>query len=85
MNKQTFQELRHECAKKYSPKDWTTNLWADFFGDCMKIAAFNETEKAEAVDETEKAEAVDEVSKCYTVPKETVENTVKFIKDNFVV
>lgn len=72
----TFQELRHECAKKYSPKDWTTNLWADFFGDCIKIAVFNETEKAEAVDE---------VSKCYTAPKETVENTVKFIKDNFVV
>ena len=68
----TFQELRHECAKKYSPKDWTTNLWADFFGDCMQLTAFGED-----VD-------VEKVCKEYDVDKETVENTVKFIKDNFV-
>ena len=76
MNNKTFQELRHECAKKYSPKDWTTNLWADFFGDCMRIAALNKAEEPEAVDK---------VIKCYNIPKENVENTVKFIKDNFAV
>lgn len=72
MNKQTFQELRHECAKKYCPKDWTTSLWADFFGDCMQLIAFGED-----ID-------VEEISKEYNIDKESVENTVKFIKDNFV-
>ena len=73
MNKQTFQELRHECAKKYSPKDWTTSLWADFFGDCMQLIAYGED-----ID-------IEELSEEYNIPKENVENTVKFIKDNFVI
>ena len=73
MNKQTFQELRHECAKKYSPKDWTKSLWNDFFGDCMQLIAYGKD-----ID-------IEELSEEYNIPKENVENTVKFIKDNFVI
>lgn len=75
MNKQTFQELRHECAKKYSPKDWTTSLWADFFGDCMQLIAYGEDMDID----------YEGLAYAYNIPKENVKNTVKFIKDNFVI
>ena len=71
----TFQELRHKCAELYCPKDWTTNLWADFFGDCMKITAFNEAEKAQAVNE---------VSKCYNIEPEIITNVITFINENVI-
>lgn len=71
----TFQELRHKCAKLYCPKDWTTNLWTDFFGDCIKITAFSEAEQAEAIDE---------VSKCYNIEPEIITNVITFINENVI-
>ena len=74
MSKQTtFQELRHKCAKLYCPKDWTTNLWADFFGDCMKLHVLNGNEKDEAVFE---------ITETYDCPEGLVNVTVAFQKDN---
>lgn len=74
MSKQTtFQELRHECAKLYCPKDWTTSLWTAFFTDCLKLHAFNEQDKKEAIDE---------ISKAYSCDEAQVINTIAFQKDN---
>lgn len=74
MSKQTtFQELRHKCAELYCPKDWTINLWADFFGDCMKLHVMNEADRKEAIDE---------ISKCYSCDEIQVVATVAFQKDN---
>ena len=69
----TFQALRHKCAELYCPKDWTLNLWADFFGDCIILVAENKQDDAEWMDS---------LYKCWDVPKELVENVTAFIKEN---
>ena len=69
----TFQELRHECAKKYSPKDWTTNLWADFFGDCMKLHVLIGAEFDESVLQ---------LTDIYNCSKDLINDTVAFQRDN---
>ena len=68
-----FQAIRHRCAEKYCPKDWTLALWADFYGDCIKIVAGNKQDDAEWMDS---------LYKCYDVPKELVDNVTAFIKEN---
>lgn len=69
----SFQVVRHKCAKLYCPKDWTINLWADFFGDCCKVVA---------EDKEDDEEWMNSLYKCYDVPKELVENVIKFINEN---
>lgn len=68
-----FQTIRHKCAEKYCPKDWTLALWEAFYGDCFRIVAENKQDDEEWVDS---------LYKCYTVPKELVENVVAFINES---
>lgn len=68
-----YQAIRHRCAEKYCPKDWTINLWADFYGDCITLVAENKQNDAEWMDS---------LYKCWDVPKELVENVTTFIKEN---
>lgn len=72
----TFQELRHKCAELYAPKDWTTNLWADFFGDCIKLHCLNNEDYNESVDE---------ITKCYCCDKQLIDNTVEFQRTNGII
>ena len=69
----TFQELRHKCAELYCPKGWTTSLWADFFGDCIKLHALNEQDRKESIDK---------ISKYYNCNELQIIATVAFQKDN---
>lgn len=69
----TFQELRHKCAELYCPKDWTTNLWADFFGDCMRVTVLSEPEKTDAVNQ---------MCNLYNVKPEVIANVAKFISES---
>lgn len=68
-----FRVIRRRCAEKYCPKDWSTDLWADFYGDCITLAVENKQDDAEWMDS---------LYKCWDVPKELVENVVTFIKEN---
>lgn len=68
-----FQAIRFKCAEKYCPNGWTTDLWADFYGDCIRLVAENKQDDKEWMDS---------LYKCWNVPKELVENVVAFIKEN---
>lgn len=72
----TFQELRHKCAELYCPKDWTTSLWADFFGDCFKLHAMNEVDKKQAISD---------IIKGYNATEVQILATVAFQRDNGII
>lgn len=69
----TFQELRHKCAELYCPKDWSINLWADFFGDCFKIYALKDDEREQQIED---------IMKTYNADWSLVVSTVAFQRDN---
>lgn len=76
MNKQTFQELRHECAKKYCPKDWAIATWTKFFADCIKLHILNEVELNESILQ---------LIETYNCSKSLINATLQFQKDNEII